>query len=70
MTKHHAFALDAVVGCLITWGSVPLLTALGAGERLQIVVAMLGLVGTCAMVGVIATHYARKRVEAEESDRH
>ncbi|HEX4730448.1 MAG TPA: hypothetical protein VH299_04230 [Solirubrobacterales bacterium] len=70
MTKHQAFALDAVVGCLITWGSVPLLTALGVGERIQLVVAMLGLVGTCAMVGVITTHYARKRIEAEESDRH
>ena len=65
MTKRQAFAVDAVVGCLITWGSVLLLSALGANEGFQLVAAMVGLSGTSFMVGVIVVHYARKR-ETEE----
>jgi hypothetical protein len=65
MTKRLAFAIDAVVGCSITWGSVLLLSMLGANEDLQLVAAMTGLSGTSLMVGVIGVHYARKR-EAEE----
>ena len=65
MTKGLAFAIDAVVGCSITWGSVLLLSMLGANEDLQLVAAMTGLSGTSLMVGVIGVHYARKR-EAEE----
>ncbi len=65
MTKRLAFAIDAVVGCSITWGSVLLLSMLGANEDLQLVAAMTGLSGTSLMVGAIGAHYARKR-EAEE----
>jgi hypothetical protein len=65
MTKRLAFAIDAVVGCSITWSSVLLLSMLGANEDLQLVAAMAGLSGTSLMVGVIGVHYARKR-EAEE----
>jgi hypothetical protein len=65
MTKRLAFAIDAVVGCSITWGSVLLLSMLGANEDLQLVAAMTGLSGTSLMVGVIGVHYARKR-EAQE----
>ena len=65
MTKRLAFAIDAVVGCSITWGSVLLLSMLGANEDLQLVAAMTGLSGTSLMVGAIGAHYARKS-EAEE----
>jgi hypothetical protein len=67
MTKHRAFAIDVVVSCLITWGSVILLNALGANEQLQGVAAMLGIAGGAAMIGVITVHYVHKR-EAEEKD--
>jgi hypothetical protein len=68
MTKYQAFALDIVIGCLITWASVPVMTALGANEQIQIVVSMLGLVATSFMIGVIGVHYARKRIAAEEEE--
>jgi hypothetical protein len=68
MTKRLAFAIDAVVGCSITWGSVLLLSMLGANEDLQLVAAMTGLSGTSLMVGVIGVHYARKREAAEGKD--
>jgi hypothetical protein len=67
MTKRQAFALDAVVGCLLTWGSIPLMGALGVADQIQGVVAMLGMVATCFMVGVIGVHYSRRR-QAEEED--
>ena len=66
MTKHQAFAIDLVLSCLVTWGSVILLNSLGANERLQAVAGVLGIVGGAAMVGVITVHYARKRIAGEE----
>ena len=71
MTKRQAFLVNAVVGCLLTWGSVPALTALGVDDRIQFVVAMLGLVATSFMVGVIGVHYYRKEIErGERRERH
>jgi hypothetical protein len=67
MTKRQAYAVDAAVGCLLTWGSVPLMEALGVGDAVQGVVAMLGMCATCFMVGVIGAHYARKQKAEEES---
>jgi hypothetical protein len=67
MTKHRAFAIDIVVSCLVTWGSVILLNALGADERVQGVAAVLGIAGGAAMVGLITVHYVHKR-EAEEAE--
>jgi hypothetical protein len=67
MTKRQAFLVDGVVGCLLTWGSVPLMEALGVGDRIQAVVAMLGLATTCLMLGVISEHFRRKE---ERSDRN
>jgi hypothetical protein len=61
MTKRQAFAIDAVVGCIVTWGSVILLNALGADDGIQGAVAMLGLAGTSLMVGVITWLYDRNR---------
>ena len=70
MTKHQAFGLNMLIGCLVSWGSILIVAALGVSDEVQGVIAILGLVATSFMVGVIATHYARKRIEAEESDRH
>jgi positive regulator of sigma E activity len=67
MTENQAFVLDFVVGLVITLGSIVLLDALGANEGLQLVAALLGLVGTSFMVGVIGEHYQRK-AEAEGRD--
>jgi hypothetical protein len=67
MTENKALMLDAVVGCLLTWGSVILLNAVGAADRFQGVAAMLGLVITSFMVGVIGEHYRRKAI-AEGKD--
>jgi hypothetical protein len=66
MTKHQAFALNILIGCLVTWGSIPALAALGVGDEIQGVIAMLGLVATSFMVGVIVVHYGRKE-EVEEA---
>jgi hypothetical protein len=60
MTENQAYVLDFVVGCLVTWGSVVLLSVLGVNEQLQFVAAMLGLCGGSFMVGVISVHYERK----------
>jgi Cu/Ag efflux pump CusA len=68
MTKHQAFAIDLVLSCLATWGSVILLNSFGVDERLQAVAGILGIVGGAAMVGVITVHYVHKR-EAEEAER-
>ena len=57
MTQNKAYVLDIVVGCMVTWGSVILLNGLGAGDKYQLVAAMLGLVGTSFMVGVISWLY-------------
>ena len=65
MTMRQAFALDAAVGCLITWGSVPLTAALGVNDQIQGLIAILCMCATAFMVGVIGAHYVRKR-EAEE----
>jgi hypothetical protein len=60
MTENQALILDVVVGCMVTWGSVILLDAIGAADKYQLVAAMLGLVGTSFMVGVISHLYDRK----------
>jgi hypothetical protein len=60
MTENKALILDAVVGCLITWGSVVILNAVGANGGLQGVAGVLGLVGMSFMVGVIGDHYEGK----------
>ncbi len=67
MTENKALLLDAVIGCVLTWGSVILLNALGAADRFQGVAAMLGLVITSFLVGVIGDHYRRKAI-AEGKD--
>ena len=67
MTEKWALILDFMIGCVVTWGSVILLDAIGAAEKFQLVAGMLGLVGTSFMVGVISDHYRRK-AEAEGKD--
>jgi hypothetical protein len=67
MTENKALLLDGVIGCILTWGSVVLLNALGAADRFQGVAAMLGLVITTFLVGVISVHYERKE-EADTED--
>jgi hypothetical protein len=64
MTKHQAFALNMLIGCLVSWGSILASAALGVSDEIQGVIAILGLVVTSFMVGVIAVHYWRKE-EAE-----
>jgi hypothetical protein len=60
MTKHQAFGLNMLVGCLVSWGSIFVAAALGVSDEIQGVIAILGLVATSFMVGVIAVHYWRK----------
>jgi hypothetical protein len=60
MTENWAYALDIVFGCLVTWGSVILLNAIGANDGFQLLAGMWGLVGTAFMVGVIGRHYELK----------
>jgi hypothetical protein len=67
MTEKWALILDVVVGCLVTWGSVILLDALGAAEKFQIVAGMLGIVLFSFLVGVITGHYHDKAI-AEGKD--
>ncbi len=67
MTENRALILNVVVGCILTWGTVILLDAVGAANKFQLVAAMLGLVGVPFMVGVIGEHYHRK-AEAEGKD--
>jgi len=67
MTENKALLLDGIVGCLVTWGIVFTLGALGAPERFQAVAVMLGLAIPPFMFGVISEHYRRKR-EAERKD--
>ncbi|HEY2055181.1 MAG TPA: hypothetical protein VGH14_14715 [Solirubrobacterales bacterium] len=62
MTEIQAFLLDAVVGCVLTWGSVVLLAVIGANDGFQLVAAMLGLAITSFMVGVIGRHYEREEI--------
>ena len=57
MTQNKAYVLDIAVGCMVTWGSVILLDALGANDGFQLVAALVGLVGTSFMVGVISWLY-------------
>jgi lipopolysaccharide export LptBFGC system permease protein LptF len=66
MTENKAYVLDIVVGCLATWGAVILLNAVGANGGLQFLVGMWGLVITAFMVGVIGTHYGRKKGKRED----
>jgi hypothetical protein len=67
MTEKWALILNFVVGCLVTWGSVVLLDALGAANRFQGVAAILGIVVFSFSVGVIGAHYHDKAV-AEGKD--
>jgi hypothetical protein len=67
MTENKAFILDIVVGCLVTWGSVFLLDAIGAAEKFQLVAGMLGIVVFSFLIGVIGDHYRRKAI-AEGKD--
>jgi hypothetical protein len=67
VTENKALILNFVVGCLVTWGSVILLDALGAAGRIQGVVAILGIVVFSFLIGVIGTHYRDKAV-AEGKD--
>ena len=69
MTKYQAFAINMVLSCLVTWGSVIFLNSLGVNERFQAVAGVLGIVGGAAMVGVITVHYVHKREAQEERDR-
>ena len=66
MTENQAYVLDVALGCLATWGSVILLNAIGANDGFQLVAAMVGLVATSFMVGVIGVHYERKEIERGE----
>jgi hypothetical protein len=67
MTEKWALILNVVFGCLVTWGSVILLDALGAANRFQGVAAILGIVVFSFLVGVIGGHYHDKAV-AEGKD--
>lgn len=67
MTEKQALILDVVVGCLVTWGSVILLDAVGAANKFQGVAGMLGIVVFSFLVGVIGDHYRRKAI-AEGKD--
>jgi hypothetical protein len=67
MTENKALILDVVLGCLVTWGSVFLLDALGAAEKFKLVAGLLGIVVFSFMVGVIGDHYRRKAI-AEGKD--
>jgi hypothetical protein len=69
MSKRQAYAVDIVVSCLVTWTSVILLNAIGAGEEVQFVAAMLGIVGGAMMAGAILVHYVHKREAAEAQER-
>ena len=62
MTENRAFILDIVGGCLVTWGSVLLLDAVGAAEKFQLVAGMLGIVVFSFLIGVIGDHYRRKAI--------
>jgi uncharacterized membrane protein len=66
MTEMKALVLDGVVGCLLTWGIVFLLNAVGAANRFQGVAAMVGLVITAFLVGVISVHYERKEEDQDK----
>jgi hypothetical protein len=66
MTENKAFVLDGVVGCLVTWGSVIALNALGVNDTIQVLAGVWGLVATSFMVGVIGRHYERKEIERGE----
>jgi hypothetical protein len=66
MTENQAYVLDIAVGCVVTWGSVILLNALGANDGFQLIAGMMGLVATSFLVGVIGVHYERKEIERGE----
>jgi hypothetical protein len=70
MTENKALALDVVVGCLLSWGSVILLDAVGANDGLQFLAGMWGLVVTAFMVGVIGYLYERKEAGREDGGDH
>jgi hypothetical protein len=63
MTENKALLLDGVVGCVVTWGVVYLLGAIGAAERFEAVAVALGLTVPTFLVGVIGAHYQRKEEE-------
>jgi len=65
MTETQAYVVDFVVGMAVTLGSIIALEGLGVGGTYLGVVAMIGLIATCFMVGVIGDHYERKKLEAK-----
>jgi high-affinity Fe2+/Pb2+ permease len=67
MTEKRALILDVVGGCLVTWGSVFLLSAVGAAEKFKVTAGLLGIVVFSFMVGVIGDYYRRKAI-AEGKD--
>jgi high-affinity Fe2+/Pb2+ permease len=67
MTENWAQILNAGVGCVVTWGTVFLLNAIGAADRFQLVAGMLGIVFFSFLVGVITGHYHDKAI-AEGKD--
>jgi hypothetical protein len=70
MTQNKAYVLDIAIGCMVTWGSVILLDAVGANDGFQLVAALVGLVGTSFMVGVISWLYeGRDTREGQDRER-
>jgi hypothetical protein len=67
VTEKWALILDVVVGCVVTWGAVILLNAVGAADKFQLVAGMLGIVVFSFLVGVITGHYRDKAI-AEGKD--
>ena len=67
MTENKAFLLNGVVGCVVTWGTVILLDAVGAADKFQGVAAILGIVFFSSLISVIGHHYHEKAV-AEGKD--
>jgi hypothetical protein len=67
MTKHQAFLLDALLGVPACLAGYWLLGQLGVGENLLLVAAMLTIIVPALGVGLIARHYALKRVKSEKN---
>jgi hypothetical protein len=66
MTENEAFAIDIVVGCLLTWGIVLLLDVLGVSDGIQGLVGVWGIVVMSFFIGVIGVHYGRKEQEHQD----
>jgi hypothetical protein len=66
MTEKQALTLDVVVGFILTVGSFLAAGLLGVNDTVQGVIGMTGMSITCAMIGAIDAHYARKAIERGE----